>query len=277
MTRRTICSLLTVGAMDRLLAEDFPWEESTHAGSTALEQGFQRDAEQNFRLALNQAKNANADDLVIASCLDNLARATELVGGAREKLYRESLGIRERRLKPSDPEIARSLVHVASTAYSPETHKAKDPRETEQMLDRALKIAENEPQSVLMAEVSEALGLFRHCGFAAENNYTELPGKVEPLYRRALEIREKNSRSGETDLALAQILELNYVLLRETGRADQAEPLFARATEVRAKHIQDLSPTEPGGAHRIGPGIYPPSVVSKQEPEYSDLARLLKW
>lgn len=97
------------------------------------------------------------------------------------------------------------------------------------------------------------------------------------MYRRALEIREKNSRSGETDLALAQILELNYVLLRETGRADQAEPLFARATEVRAKHIQDLSPTEPGGAHRIGPGIYPPSVVSKQEPEYSDLARLLKW
>jgi TonB family protein len=284
MKRRTACSLIALGVADAVLGQDAPWEAPTRTGLAALEQGFREDAERDLSLALSQAKSATADDLVVARCLDNLALATVLKDRKRETLYRQSLAIREQRLRPDDPQIATSLAHVASTAYRV-GQKPGDLDEAEQMLKRALGIAEANPKSELMAEVLETLGLLRHYGCAGRNDYAELPDTVEPLYRRALEIREATSR--EDDVALARILELNSVLLRETGRSDQANALAARSGGIRSRHFQKLSPVDyrgpyreegpPPGAYRIGGGVSSPSILAKVEPEYSDLARLLKW
>ena len=152
------------------------------------------------------------------------------------------------------------------------------------MLDRALKLAEAKPKSELMAEVLETLGLLRHYACAGRNDYAELPDTVEPLYKRALEIRE--AVSGENDVALARVLELNSLLLRQTGQDDQAKPLSIRSSAIRDQHIRALSPHKPWGtgptadagtpSYRIGGGVSPPSVITKREPEYSDLARFLK-
>ena len=59
---------------------------------------------------------------------------------------------------------------------------------------------------------------------------------AEPLYKRALAIREK--ALGPEHPKVAKAL-LNYaVLLRATGRSDEAAKLEARAKAIRAKHAK---------------------------------------
>jgi tetratricopeptide (TPR) repeat protein len=54
---------------------------------------------------------------------------------------------------------------------------------------------------------------------------------AESLYQRQLAIREEREEEGTSDLA--ECLEGYAHCLRETGRADQAEPLAARARAIR--------------------------------------------
>ena len=61
-------------------------------------------------------------------------------------------------------------------------------------------------------------------------NYTE----AEPLYRRALAIMEK--AVGPEHPNVAASLENYAVLLHETGRADEAAKMEARAKAIRAKY-----------------------------------------
>ncbi len=57
--------------------------------------------------------------------------------------------------------------------------------------------------------------------------------EAEPLYARALTIREKTLGPEHPDLATS--LENYAALLRETERADEAERMEARAKAIRAK------------------------------------------
>ena len=61
--------------------------------------------------------------------------------------------------------------------------------------------------------------------------------KAEPLYRRALAIREKALGPDHPDLA--QSLENYAALLRQTGRSAEATEMEARAKAIRAKHALD--------------------------------------
>ena len=63
----------------------------------------------------------------------------------------------------------------------------------------------------------------------AEGRYSE----AEPLYARALTIREKTLDPEHPDLATS--LENYAALLRQTGRADEAARMEARAKAIRAK------------------------------------------
>ncbi|MEE8199821.1 MAG: tetratricopeptide repeat protein [Candidatus Acidoferrales bacterium] len=61
--------------------------------------------------------------------------------------------------------------------------------------------------------------------------------QAEPLYRRALAIREKILGPDHPRVAL--VLENYATLLRQTGREPQAAEMEARATAIRAKHAQE--------------------------------------
>ena len=58
--------------------------------------------------------------------------------------------------------------------------------------------------------------------------------KAEPLYRRALEIREKVLNPNHPDLATS--LENYALLLRDMNRAEEAVPLESRAKVIRVKN-----------------------------------------
>jgi hypothetical protein len=62
---------------------------------------------------------------------------------------------------------------------------------------------------------------------------------AEPLYRRALAIREKALAPDHTDIAAT--LEAYAILLRKTDRVDHAEKLVDRARAIRAKHAANSS------------------------------------
>src|ERR1700691_764502 len=104
--RRTACGLLALGALSRLRGDESPWDAATKEGLAALEQGYREKAQKSLELALDQAKKAGADELVLAGCVDTLAAVTGSRDPQQQKLYHQSLEIRERRLKADDPEIA---------------------------------------------------------------------------------------------------------------------------------------------------------------------------
>ena len=66
--------------------------------------------------------------------------------------------------------------------------------------------------------------------YRAQGNYAE----AAPLYRRSLAILEK--ALGPEHPNVAQSLENYAALLRETGRADEAAAMEARAKAIRAKY-----------------------------------------
>jgi tetratricopeptide (TPR) repeat protein len=66
--------------------------------------------------------------------------------------------------------------------------------------------------------------------YQAQGNYAE----AEPLYRRSLAILERALGPEHPDVA--QSLENYAALLRETGRADEAAEMEARAKAIRAKY-----------------------------------------
>ncbi len=66
--------------------------------------------------------------------------------------------------------------------------------------------------------------------YQAQGNYAE----AEPLYQRALAIWERALGPEHPDVA--KVLNSYASLLRETGRADEAAEMEARAKAIRAKY-----------------------------------------
>ncbi len=67
----------------------------------------------------------------------------------------------------------------------------------------------------------------------AQGRYTE----AEPLYKRALAIREESMGPEHPDVATS--LENYVTLLQETGRSAEATKMEDRVKAIRAKHAQD--------------------------------------
>jgi TonB family protein len=89
-----------------------------------------------------------------------------------------------------------------------------------------------------------------------------------------LQQRERKANAKPTDVALA--LEANAYFLRKLGRTPEAEPLSARAAEIRKTEVRTSQPDFLGEAsvkcQKVGGSVTPPRLVSKQEPEYSEEA-----
>jgi TonB family protein len=99
------------------------------------------------------------------------------------------------------------------------------------------------------------------------------PATAESLYRSAVSAAEYNS----SEQALA--LEFFARFLNEQGRPAEAEPLVARAKEIRQGRILALSAKSGialSSAMKVGKGVSAPSLLAKIEPEYSEDARVAK-
>ena len=114
-----------------------------------------------------------------------------------------------------------------------EAHQEGRYPEAEQHLTVALKQAEKfgEQDARLATSLNNLASLYQDQG-----NYPQ----VEPLYNRALAMREKVLRPDHPDVATT--LENHAELLRKTNRDAEAANLEARAQAIRAKHAQENLP-----------------------------------
>jgi TonB family protein len=95
-----------------------------------------------------------------------------------------------------------------------------------------------------------------------------------PIVKRALEICEAASNTNPGDLALA--LELEGDIL---GRTEAGASYWERATKIRAQRVAAASGslTATDATNRIGRDVSPPSILTKQEPNYTEMARLMRY
>lgn len=151
-----------------------------------------------------------------------------------------------------------------------------DWKKAQSLINEAIKRWERE-QEAHDADYGRALDL---SGMLAQHRKADLATVVEPLYRAALDIFDHaDSGVSESDTAVA--LELEALALKDLGRPLDAAPLKERALRIRTGIIRDVAAPSASPPHaptpsRIGAGVKPPAVISKQEPEYNNLARLVK-
>jgi hypothetical protein len=108
--------------------------------------------------------------------------------------------------------------------------------------------------------------------------------KVEPLYRRALELRQGNATNPGL---LAPSLELEAMALFDPADAPRARLMRDQARQLRASRIQALQATpvllsstplvSPGPIYKVGASVVSPAITYRSVPTYSEEARLLKW
>jgi tetratricopeptide (TPR) repeat protein len=201
------------------------WETDTAAGAKAFQEGKLEEAERQLEVARERANAGKDNELEVAASLVNLAvvrRAQGDLPGALQ-LQQEALAIREKQLGPENPEVATSLNSIAALYGAQDDYTAAAP-----LLTRALAIREKAlgPDDRRTAQSLNNLALLH----AAEGHYAD----AEPLYQRAVSIFEQRHDSAE----LATVLENYAALLDETGRADVAREMEARARTLREGEVR---------------------------------------
>ncbi len=86
----------------------------------------------------------------------------------------------------------------------------------------------------MAGSLNNLANLYREMGRYAE---------AEPLFRRSLEINEK--QLGADHPNVAQSLNNLAALYREMGRYAEAEPLYRRSLEIKEKKLGATTPTWP--------------------------------
>ena len=158
----------------------------------------------------------------MASDITNLALISDQLGAslAAERLYRQSLELRERILDPSHPELAQSY---ASLAWF--YHRRRRFFEAESLYRSALGILDGtaEADPARLGWTLKGLGmLYQKQGRCEE---------AEPLYRRALEIYEGMDTPVPPDLI--SLLWTYASLLEELNQPARAAELEERARTLR--------------------------------------------
>ena len=158
-----------------------------------------------------------------------------------EPLYQRALKIREKALGPEHLGTAQSLNNLAGLY-----NKMGDYAKAEPLFQRALKIREKALQRPLkMSEKAfESTGTAESLNNLAWIDYSMGNyAKAEPLFQRALKIREK--ALGPEHPLTAMSLDGLALAYREMGDYAKAEPLFQRALKIDEKA---LGPEHPGTA-----------------------------
>jgi TonB family protein len=152
------------------------------------------------------------------------------------------------------PEIAPALFYMGIKAY-----RARDYAAAQGFLERLVAV---DPQGPKAGAALMWLGTVRQRdpdGLSA----------AEMLYQRALGVEDPKSLDAVDTMR-------NYAtLLKRMGRFEEAAAMDqrSRAGEISPTDHQNRPNMLPNGVYRVGPGITPPSLLDKSEPQYTQEAR----
>jgi tetratricopeptide (TPR) repeat protein len=98
-----------------LIAHEARWEQHMRAGAAAYQRGDDEEAVEQTKAALKEAEDFGEQDPRLATTLNNLATLYESLGrhGKAEPLYKRSLAIAEKALRPEHPDLAAILNNLA--------------------------------------------------------------------------------------------------------------------------------------------------------------------
>ncbi len=149
------------------------------------------------------------------------------------------------------PEASRALMYLGTSAFIRKDYQAA--------VDRFQHAQRIDPSQAGTATMWVALVRER------EKNYFE----AEALFKNALALQNPRSADAATTMVLyAQFL-------RQQGRIDEATGMEQQSTTIRIPASRSTSLAT--GVFRVGGGVAAPMLLSKVEPEYSEVARAAKY
>lgn len=123
-------------------AQTASWEELTRAGHRAFERQQLAEAERQFKAAIKEAERFGHQDLRLATSFDNLAEAYRSQNKPKEaeKLFRQSLAIREMALGPWHIRVAQNFDSLADALSAQRKYSQAEPlyRRAREIRERAL-------------------------------------------------------------------------------------------------------------------------------------------
>ncbi len=148
--------------------------------------------------------------------------------------------------------------------------------EAESLLKQAVSLWEK--QGAKSDDYAEALDLLAMAlNPALAKDKAALEAQVEPLARKALELRQQNANTRNSDLALA--LEIEALVLEELGRVEESREPKSKARALRDQIIIAMQPpaeeTMTNSTH-MGAGVNPPQLMARDEPHMTFAASVLK-
>jgi TonB family protein len=178
-------------------------------------------------------------------------------------LGRDALHAKAFSADPPSPDGTAPGVNLRAVAGLVQTVLGNDPAKAYDYLRRARNVASN----------GNEMGTAMTWMAIARQNETDGAAEAESLYRSALSAEDPNSAEQ------ALTLEFYSRFLKSQDRATEAEPLETRATGIRRDRIKGMGPREVAASSvlRVGPGMKPPTLVYKVEPQYSEEARSAKY
>ena len=188
--------------------------------------------------------------------LVNLGTLARKRGAAADshKYYDQALALGDR------PEVVPALINYGLDAYA-----AKNPEAAFNYLQRARNVAKNGN------DMGRAATWLAYLKSLQPGNEAE----ADSLFRGAMSAEDPTS----SDQAFT--LEFYGRFLKDQNRSSEAEPVTARAVEIRKARVAELGGKRPlaaaTAAVKVGAGITAPSLLSKVEPAYSDDARASKY
>lgn len=148
--------------------------------------------------------------------------------------------------------------------------------QAEAMLANAVAIWEKRgAKSDDYAQALLLLGMARNPALA--KNKDALETQVEPLARKAVELRQANPDTKVSDMALA--LEFDALVLEELGRIDDSRDPKAKARALRDGIIVAMQPPADSavrGSFHMGVEVKRPALIAMTEPHLTFYARLLQ-
>jgi TonB family protein len=153
-------------------------------------------------------------------------------------------------------EITPALLYMGIKAYRAQNYDA-----AQGFLERIVAI---DPQGPKAGPALMWLGNIRQRGMFGWLGSAD----AEALYQRALGVEDPKSLDAVDTMR-------NYAsLLRRMRRPEEADAMEARAREAQTgRNTAKAATVLPNDVYRIGPGIKPPSLLQKVEPQYTEEAR----
>jgi TonB family protein len=216
--------------------------------------------------------------------LGDLARKQGALQESRD-YYNKALALGDR------PEAFSALMNLGRDAF----HISKGMTAGQQAAQAALDLAVNlrvvsaDKQKALEGDPAKAIEYFTRARNVANNGndmgtamtwmalvrQSEADGgpAAENLFRGAMATEDPSSAEE------ALTLEFYAQFLKAQDRGAEAEPIEARAKAIRKDRVRGMGPRQVAvsAVTKVGPGIKPPTLAYKLEPQYSEEARAAKY